>query len=79
MQPTDWTIIMLVKTTMIALALLLASAGYLISPSLGDATSVVAGAYPPCVLINRPPAPFGERLAAHRPAVPLPGPGHCEN
>jgi hypothetical protein len=70
---------MLTKTRIIALAALLAGIGYPLSASHDGATSAVAAAYPPCVLINRPPPPFGERFVAHRPAVPLPAPGICDN
>jgi hypothetical protein len=69
----------LAKTRIIAAVVLLAGASYPLSPSLGDTTSAGPGAYPPCVLINRPPPPFGKRLAAHSPAVPLPAPGVCDN
>jgi hypothetical protein len=70
---------MLTKARMIALVVLLAGAAHLISLSIGESSTVAQGASPPCALINRPPVPFGDRLTAHRPAVPLPTPGECEN
>jgi hypothetical protein len=70
---------MLTKTRIIALIALLAGIGYPLSALLDGATSAVAAADPPCVLINRPPPPFGDRFVAHRPAVPLPTPGVCAN
>jgi hypothetical protein len=68
---------MLTKTRVIALVVLLVGAGDPLSAPLDGATSAAASTYPPCVLINRPPPPFGDRLTAHRPAVPLPAPGVC--
>jgi hypothetical protein len=67
------------KTRIIVAVVLLAGASYPFSASLGNIASEGSGAYPPCVLINRPPPPFGKRLAENRPAVPLPAPGVCDN
>jgi hypothetical protein len=69
---------MLTKTRIIALVALLAGVGDPLPAPLAGATGAIASAAPPCVLINRPTAPFSDRHAAQRPTVSLPTPGLCD-